>query len=450
MLAVFAVALFAAVALLATWVSPARADWSVPAVVPAVTSSVYANLGLAADERGDVAVAWETYGPWPVQSQGRRCPRAPVRAGCLPLTAVRLAVVAASGRVTTRTLWSQRADPGMRIAVVISDGEVTVAWAHLDPAIGTESVHAAYGPLTGRWAPSRAIGGHWSVGFTTGRPQSSGVALALAPDGTVLAVWDGCSSRAACLAERQVVVAAWRSPGRAFALPTPVAAAPLEAVPAFDAAGAAYLASGCSGSVAIAPPGSRRFRAVVVASEPVSYFKLSLSGAGQGLAAWVAGACSYDEEVLSAPGPVLAATLSRRSFAAPVTLAAAPTQAEDVIPVAVPAGGGSVSWFTYSDNAFDAFDVPIDSGGRRGATDVSASPVTEIAADSGGDLVFAPAPATGPPATGGSVFVQPPGGGAAQIAPATSGGELALAPSGRVVVYAWSSSGRLDLTVWRP
>jgi len=447
--AVFAVALAVSAGLLAVWARPAVADWSAPTVVPGVVTSVYTNLALAVDARGDVAVAWESHGSWPARWQGRPCSPAPVRAGCFPLTAVHLAVATASGRLVTRMLWSQRADPGLQISVVINHHEVTVAWGYLNPGSAGDTVRAAYGPLVGRWAPSRAISGRWRVGFTIG-PPSWRVALALAPNGTVLAAWDGCSSKARCQTMQENVVAAWRSPGRAFTAPEPVAAAPLGGAPAFDAAGTAYLASSCSGSVAIAPPGSRRFRPAVVTSGPVSYFKLSLSGAGQGLAAWVAGACSYDEEVLNAPGPVLAATLSGGSFTPAVVLAAAPTQAEDVIPAAVPAGGGSVSWFTYDGTTFTALSVAIDAGGHPGATVSSANPMTEVGSDSGGDLVFAPAPVTGAGAGAGSVLVQPASGGAAQIAPATPGSALALAPSGRVVVCAWYATGGLDVSVWRP
>jgi len=76
--------------------------------------------------------------------------------------------------------------------------------------------------------------------------------------------------------------------------------------------------------------------------------------------------------------------------------------------------------------------------------------MTEVGSDSGGDLVFAPAPVTGAGAGAGSVLVQPASGGAAQIAPATPGSALALAPSGRVVVCAWYATGGLDVSVWRP
>jgi len=446
--AAFAVALVVSAGLLAARAQPAVADWSAPTVVPGVIRSVYSNLALAVDGRGEAAVAWESNGPFPARWQGHPCSPAPVRAGCFPLTAVHLAVVTASGRLVTRMLWSQRVDPGMRISVVINHSEVTVAWGYLNPGgSGVQTVRAAYGPLVGRWAPSRAISGRWRVGFTIGQP-SWGVALALAPGGTVLAAWNGCSSSARCQNMRENVVAAWRSPGRAFTTPEPVAAAPLGAVPAFDAAGTAYLASGCSGTVAIAPAGARRFRPAVVTSGPASYFKLSLSGAGQGLAAWVAGACSYDEEVLNAPGPVLAATLSAGSFTPAVVLAGAPTQAENVIPAAVPAGGGSVSWFTYDPTGFTALTVAINADGHPGPTVSSANPITEVGADSGGDLVFAPAPVTG--AGSASLLVQPAGGAAAQIAPATPGAALALPPSGRAVACAWYTTAALDVSVWRP
>ena len=434
------------------WPALARADWSPARVLASGSPSPFARVASAVDARGDAAVAWETVGPWPARSAGRRCSPSPTRAGCFPVTTVRVGVRLASGRLLTRTLWSQRADPGMQLSVVMSGAEVTVAWSYAVPAIVGETVRAAFGPLTGRWPASRTIGGPWSVGYVTGGPVA-GVALAIAPDGTVLAAWNGCAARSGCEAQRESVVAVWRPPGRAFGTPSVVAVAPLGATPAFDVAGRAYLVSGCSGEVAVALPGSRRFHAVTVANGPVWDFSLSLAGGGRGLAAWVAGACSHDEMVPNPPGALYASVLSAGVFGAPTVLAPADARADYVAAVATAGGGGSVSWTTAPIN-LTAYTVALSADGAAGAVGQPAAGVIPTGHDGGGDILLSVSPRSSG-AGSRELLMQPAGGAPDELSPAPSWGAVAVAaPRGRAVAVAWWSSptgsGSLELTVWQP
>ncbi|HYB23572.1 MAG TPA: hypothetical protein VED41_07230, partial [Solirubrobacteraceae bacterium] len=276
--------------------SVALAGWSVPRVLSVAPSSPYANSALAVDGRGDAAVAWETVGSWPVQSNGRRCPKTQSTTGCLPVSSVHVAVRTADGRLVTRTLWSSRINPTMHLSVVLGRGQVTVAWGYYDLASTSEIARTAYGPLIGRWSPSRTIGHFYDVAFTAGKapwyPQ-----LAAAPSGEVLAAWNACRTLASCGFNQRGMVVRWRAPGHGFGVPQVVRGAPLGAVPQFDAGGTAYLHSNCSGRVLIAPAYSQHFsRTVMLTPGPALAMTLSLASAGQGLAAWVAGACSDDPE----------------------------------------------------------------------------------------------------------------------------------------------------------
>jgi hypothetical protein len=80
--------------------------------------------------------------------------------------------------------------------------------------------------------------------------------------------------------------------------------------------GTAYLSSSCSGRVLIAPAHSHSFnRSVAVAPGPVLDLTLSLAGEGQGLAAWVAGACSFDQAASAPFGEVASAAPVGRAAA---------------------------------------------------------------------------------------------------------------------------------------
>jgi hypothetical protein len=335
----------------------------------------------------------------------------------------------------------------MHLSVVVSSGGVTLAWGYANPAAILETVRVAYGPLIGRWSPSRTIGRFWGVAPFFQYPQ-----LTIAPDGEALVAWNACKSSASCgFNLRGVGVdVAWRAPGHGFGAPQLVGAAPLGAAPQFDARGTAYLASSCSGRVVIAQADSNRFsRSVVVAPGPVSEITLSLSGAGRGLAAWVAGACSLDEAEGNTPGPVFVSVLRSGKFGEPKALTSGATRAVYSHAVAVPAGG-TVTWSTDGGpNGLAEFSVQIGPEGVAGEAQSRAGEVTALTADGGGDIIFASAPVFGPVTN--TVFVQPVGGGADQLAPPSSGQVIAAAPTGHAAALAWyTGSPRLALSVWRP
>lgn len=447
----------------------ALAGWSAPRELSVAPSSPYANTAVAVDARGDAAVAWEAVGSWPVQSHGRRCPKTQSTTGCLPVSSVHVAVRTADGRLVNRTLWSSRINPTIHLSVVLGRGQVTVAWGYYNLASNSETARVAYGPLIGRWSPSWAIGHFFDVAsqvFVAGKmafyPQ-----LAVAPNGDVLAAWNACKSSTSAsrdcnfnLNPREMVVR-WRGPGGGFGKPQLVRGAPLGAVPQFDARGTAYLSSPCIGRILIAPAGSHTFsRSVLIAPGPVLDLSLSLDGAGQGLVAWIAGACSTDPEVApSTPGPVFVSLLRGGTFAKPQALTPRSTQAISGSAIAVP-GGGTVSWDVVAANGVEEpFSAQIGANGLPGATQQGANAVIPIAADGGGDVVleggraantYGPgAPGPGPLAH--MLFVRPAGGGPDQPAPSPRIGGVAAAPGGRAFALTLSASPTtLNLSVWRP
>jgi hypothetical protein len=444
----------AVVAALAGWAPAARADWSAPQVVASApplhlgSGQVSAIDGrVAVDSRGDVAVAWSRTGARPAEYQGRRCSWGPgkpdpKRLGCYPVTTVHLTVVMASGQTVTRVVTSARAEA--LIGVVLSPAEATVLLGYTKPRIDSPGgVRVAYGPLIGRWSAPQTISGRWSIGWTNGFPWAQ-PHLALSPDGTVLVAWNGCLTQHACdgiIGEgytQQRVVVAWHRPGRPFGPPTVVRAAPLGSVPQFDAAGTAYLAGSCSGTVAIAPAHSRRFRRTIVTRGAAQSFTLALSGAGKGLAVWVAGACSYDEAAGNQSGTVLVSRLRARGFVTPFVLTAAPAESADAVASAT---GVTVSWYDGTTHI-----VQIDANGVPGTVqdDPTALP---LGADGGGDVLFAPVAQLGF-----GDFVRPAGGGADQPGPAPWGpGTWAVSPAGRAIALMWYPDvTKLDLSIWRP
>jgi hypothetical protein len=452
----FALTLATIAAVLAAWAPVARGDWSVPQVVGSAPplhlgrGSVSALGGrVAVDSRGDVAVAWSRTGERPTKWQGRRCSwgpgkPSPTRLGCYPVTTVHLTVKMASGKMVTRTVTSA---PGVElIGLVLRPAEATVLLEYLKPGMNSPGgVRAAYGPLTGRWSAARTIGGSWSIGYTNGFPWAQ-PHLALAPDGTVLVAWNGCLSQHACggvigggggYAEQQVVVAC-HSPGRPFGAATVVRAAPLGAVPQFDAAGTAYLSSSCSGTVAIAPAHSRRFRATIVTKGATQSFTLALSGAGQGLGTWVAGACSYNQASGNQGGAVLVSILRAGGFVTPFALTSAPAEWADAVASPI---GVSVSWYDGT-----SFMVQVDANGVPGTVQDGPTALP-LGVDGGGDVLFAPVVQLGF-----GDFVRPAGGGADQPGPAPWGqGTWALSAAGRVVAVLWyPDMTKLDLSTWRP
>ncbi len=442
-------ALTAAVALVfLACAADALAGWSAPRVLSRAHYSAVAIPVVAVDARGDAAVAWETVGSWPKQSHGRRCSPSPTRRSCFPVSSIHLAVRSASGQLLTRTLWSSRINPTIVLSVVLGHGEATLAWGFAEPAADVETVRVAYGPLNGRWAPSRAIGSFWGPTPFLHYPQ-----LAIAADGEVTAAWNGCSSEASgggySFRPRGGVVA-WRAPGHGFGAAQRVAAAPLGAAPQFDTRGTAYLDSSCSGRILIAQAHSHRFRrSVVLAAGPVLSLTLSLAGPGQGLAAWIAGSCSYDEAVGSTPGPVLMSVLHAGAFAKPQMLSSASTQAlySNVVAVST---GGTASWLAAGGPlGFTESTLQIAADGVPGPTQQANNEVIALTADGGGDVVLSGARGFGRPPN--VVLVRPVGGGADQPSPVGSGELAAATPIGRAVALAaYAGPATLEVSVWRP
>ena len=306
---------------------------------------------------------------------------------------------------------------------------------------GTDKGHRA------RFAQRKRTGtisGRWSIGWTNERPEAQ-PHLALSPDGTVLVAWNGCLTQHECdgiigegYAEQRVVVA-WHRPRRPLGPPTVARAAPLGSLPQFDAAGTAYLSANCSGTVAMAPAHSRRFSRTIVTGGPAKSFTLALSGARQGLAAWVAGACSYDETTPPQNGAVLVSLLRASGFVTPFALTAAPAESADA--VASPKGV-TVSWHDPTGHI-----VQIDANGVPGTVQ-DGPPALPLGANGSGDVLFAPVVQLGF-----GDFVRPAGGGADQPSPAPWGqGTSAVNPAGRAIALIWWSPDmtKLDLSIWRP
>jgi hypothetical protein len=115
-------------------------------------------------------------------------------------------VLAANGHLVTRRLWSSRDAVVDGLSVAMDRrGETTVAWvshtrrAQATPG-ATGTARAAYGQLTGSWAPTRV------VGRGSAEPR-----LAVASDREVLLSWVGHD-----------VTVAWRAPGHRFGAPQKV------------------------------------------------------------------------------------------------------------------------------------------------------------------------------------------------------------------------------------
>jgi hypothetical protein len=414
----------------------AHASWSAPQAVSNARQSPYTAPAVALDSRGDAAVAYETVGPFP------QCAPGATSTACMPVTSV-LVSVRVNGRVTTRLLWRGRTQPSADLAVAIGAGEVTVAWGQAVANHVGEVLRVAHGPLSGAWAPERAI-----AAFPGLEPFVRGPQLAAAPDGEVLMTWNACATLSC---NGPGVYAAWRRPGHDFGAARLVAGSSLGAGPRFDAGGTAYLTSPCSGRLLVAaPPGHDFARSLIVAHGATSSFSLSLAGAGRGLASWVQGACSYDEAVPNTPGGVGERVLSGGSFAPAVALTAEEAPGTYAASAAVPAGGGTVSWFTAPKNqlGFAAFTAQIGPTGAAGAVQQLPDMISAVASDGAGDLLFARPPGSGPIAS--AVFVRPAGGGADEPAPYVRGW-TATAAFGRGAALLWydGPATPLRLSVWR-
>jgi hypothetical protein len=415
----------ATVALLA-FPGDALAGWSAPQ-----TTSVagYSTTSMAVNARGETVVAWAR-GTNPGHEFG---------------TATYLTVRTPGGRVRTRRIWSsRRSSTGGIAAAVDGKGEVTVAWIvnnrrNQGGRSGPGKVYAAYGPLRGHWKQRQV------VGRAVTKPS-----LAVAPHGRVLLLWiDGS-------AESRNLVAAWRTRGHSFrdrkALDRPrVVFTPFDstgAVPAFDAAGAAYVAGECDAVVLRARPNSHRLRTILDRGPAVSA-TLSLSGRGRGVAGWVGGSCTSDISASNTPGPVFDSILDRGKFGTvlrlPFTNTAASAHA-----VAVAGDGAIVSW---SDRLVVS-STTVAADGSVAAPKVAPLGIVPLARDGGGDQVLA-GPGSGGQSVQFGVLVQPVGGGALEQAPLSYGSLAVSQPEGRRVALAWNTiptgaGGNLALSVWRP
>lgn len=415
----------------------ALAGWS--------TSSIpvrHVAADTAVDARGDAAVAWASF----------VAPSTPSA-----LRTVDVAVRLADGRMIRRTVWSSRRDEAIPASVVLGHGEVTVVWLAYTPRRDA-AVWVAYGPLVGRWAPARAIGRWHDADLPTTRYPR----LAVAPDGEVLLAWDESGSPI------DGPAVAWRSPGRGFGVPRPLIGSvkvplsiphELGPIPQFDAHGTAYISGPCDGIVFTAQSHRHRFEGpIVVAPPPAAGFTLSLAGAGIGVAAWVRGICTTIPSGANMTGPLLAGVLHAGTFGKPQALTSTPVQADRIKAVAVPAGGGTVSWDAYvvssGSQTFTTFSVQLDAGGAPGPLQSGQQilgGLVPVATDGGGDEVLEP-----DASAQGRAVVRPVSGGPSQLAPSPYGGVLATAaPIGRAVALAWSTKlpgggSALELSVWRP
>lgn len=432
--------------------NPADAGWSVAGRLVTVPS---ANAdAIATDARGDTAVAWS-------------------RCGSRSCEGVYVTVRPAHGKPATRRVSAN----GRPVAVVIGRGEVTLAWTvsrrgarELPGGFSPETLRAAYAPLAGRWAPAQTIG-RWTA--TSYPPSGFHPHLAVAPDGEVLLAWDDYSQPI------DGPAVAWRKPGHRFSVPRPLArssvASSLRAAapngfgptPAFDAGGTAYISGPCDGLVFAAPPHRHRFgppSSVAPAGRlpwmplPGLGFNLSLSGAGQGLASWARGACSFDAAAGNAPGPVFASILHAGKFGHPLALSSSAADVDESTAVAIPGGAGVVSWHVITSPS-TLSSIHISANGALGPIEQITGQLTPVATDGRGDQVLvrnstplASLPWAGDQRIQGQgIAMRPIGGGPIQPAPTSSGRLATTAPGGRAAALVWSPpGGGLALTVWRP
>ncbi len=420
--------------------SPALASWSAPQRFAVSPNALTAD---AVDGRGDAVVAWAT------EDITERGPAFH--------SSVHVTARTASGRLSTRTVWSSGNTYPRGLSVVLGAGEVTVAWDSVSRTDTTSTtIYAAHGPLTGRWSAPRKIGRALYEPVYPPRPWDQH--LAVAADGEVLLAFNGWTARHS--QQPLGAAVAWRSPGHSFGAARVLRRGPSGAIPLFDAHGSAYLYGYCNGLVMIAPARSHRFtRTVVLTPGPVLAFSLSVSGSGQGLSSWVAGDCSFDAAAGNTPGPVFASVLRAGTFGKPLALSPSGSQSSYSDAVAVP-GGGTVSWNAGGPNG-GTFSAQFGADGLPGAAQQIPNGLIPLAADGNGDEVFAapnPLPAFGtltawPSST--PVFVRPAGDGADQPAPASYGQIAAAGPVGSAVALAWNtspagSSPVMALSVWRP
>ena len=227
----------------------------------------------------------------------------PSRAACYPIVTVKVAVLTANELVVTRTLWSQRANPTMKLSVAVANGEVTVAWGYYELNGGSESctcrLRPAQRPLAAIQA-SRPLLGSLGHGRQDPRLPAAGPCprrpgarrLERLPQRERVPPPDG--RRRARLARSRPRLRPSRPVANAPKAPCP----PTTGRQRHTSTAPAALAW-CSRNRAVAA----LRRVVTLTRGPVSDLSLSLSGADEGLASWVAGARLTDEAVGNAPGP---------------------------------------------------------------------------------------------------------------------------------------------------
>ena len=307
-----------------------------------------------------------------------------------------------------------------------------------------------------------SIGGPFTRSHVVGKAGSGGgPALAAAPDGTVLMVWNarfGPRDR-----ERHAV--AWRAGRRLGTVRRLSSSSRAPSDPdglrvAFDAGGAAYVWGSCDAALLRAAAGSRRFGAPIVLGGRARGFSLALSGAGRGLASWAAGRCSYGAEDPPELGPVSASVLRGGTFGSPVALTAPGIRSDGATAVALPGGAGIVSFRAYEPSSIigRTFAAPLTAAGFGPASAVAGG-LVPIAADRGGDVLLQDADSASPT---GRIAVRPAAGGPDEPGPqaaATEGPDHAVSPDGRGAAVLWRTLARSDihapahrlgLAVWRP
>jgi hypothetical protein len=404
----------AAALVAATGATAAEARWSAPQSVTAPSANTPA---LAVNVHGEAAVAWTT------ASQGR--------------TSVYVAVRSRGGRLRRHRVWFARRWQAGDVSVVIdARRRVTVAWAATRPGAKRQTVRYAY-TSSGRWGRARVVG-HAIIPESL--PPDRFPRLAVARDGDVLLAWD----------EADGPRVAWRFLGHAFGKPRRLSGSPrspIGPIPAFDAAGSAYVSGKCTGFVYRTRPGRRSFgRPIAVAPGRALDFTLALAGRGQGLAGWIDGVCTASEGEGDAPGRVFASILRDGRFQAPLSLSAAGTAAYRAAAVADP-NGGVVSW---GDPQLGTFSAVVRRAGLLESARQIIDGVVPVAADAAGNQVFTRAFPFPPPALPLVLFVRPVAGGADEPAPSQSAEYAVSAPTGNGVAIAYPSGRQLNLSVWRP
>jgi hypothetical protein len=390
-------------------------------------------VAVAADARGDAAVAW-------VVTQGSHA----------KVTAVRVAVRRGrSGAWSAHLLRRARnlsvGAVGFRgLALVVApSGEVTVAWVE-QLGSGHRTVRAAYRTPRGRWSAVQAVGYATPLAYAYPR-------LAVAASGAVALVYNAGVRAAPGMA------ATWRRPGRPFGRIAAVPGGGLsEPTLAFDRAGTAFLVGTAScnneaqshGVVLTAPASSHRFgKARTITPHPATELRLVLTGVGRGLASWIGAGCSTTELLA---GPVSTRRVGLTG-AGPVK-AVAPAYANDLQMVAAP-GGADLTW-TQVDAVYPAGALllaHVRADGTAETPHVPADRWMPIGADTAGDQVLQTAVAqnAGQPHTiaaraAGSTTVDPsPIAGPAWWTAAGS-------TTGRTLIVATTLVGTLRVATWTP